>query len=109
MSRRVTFRSELKDRDLTIQALNALQYTYSEVGKDVLQITSGPLNRASINLKTGDVEGDSDWHTRDGLGGIRQAYSEAEFNRITQRQGAIIEKRDVIEGGKIKILVRMTG
>lgn len=109
MSRRVTFRSELKDRDLTIQALNALQYTYSEVVKDTLHITSGPMNRATINLKTGDVEGDSDWHTKGELGGLRQAYSEAEFRRITQRQGAIIESRTAIDGGKIKILVRMTG
>lgn len=109
MSRRVTFRSELKDRDLTIQALNALQYTYSEAGNNTFLITSGPMNRASINLKTGEVEGDSDFHSKGELGGLRQAYSEAEARRIAQRQGAVIESRNVNDRGEIKIRVRMTG
>jgi hypothetical protein len=110
MSRRVTFRSELKDRDLTIQALKSLNYSYNETGSNTLLITSGPMNRATINLSTGEVEGDSDYHTRGELGGLRQAYSEAEFRRITQRQGATIESREVNASNQvIRLLVRMTG
>jgi hypothetical protein len=109
MSRRVTFRSELKDRDLTIQALKSLNYSYTESGRDTLLITSGPMNRATINLKSGEVEGDSDFHSKGELGGLRQAYSEAEFRRVTQRQGAVIESRDVLSNGQIKMRVRMTG
>lgn len=109
MSRRVTFRSELKDRDLAIQALQSLKYSYDESGSSTLLITSGPMARATINFKTGEVEGDSDYHSKGELGGLRQAYSEAEFRRVTQRQGASIESRTVNERNEIKIRVRMTG
>jgi hypothetical protein len=110
MSHRVTFRSELKDRELAIQALKSLNYSFDEAaGGNTLLITSGPMARATINLKTGDVEGDTDFHSKNVLGGLRQAYSEAEFLRVQQRQGATIESRHVNERGEIKILVRMTG
>jgi len=109
MSRRVTFRSELKDRDLAVQALQALKYNFDEAGNSTLLITSGPMSRATINFKTGEVEGDSDFHTKGELGGLRQAYSEAEFRRITQRQGATIESRTVNGKNEVEMLVRMTG
>lgn len=109
MSRRVSFRSEIKDRDLAISALTSLEYSYQARGEDGLDITSGPLTRAHINLRTGEVESDSDYHSHADLGGLRQAYSEAEFRRVAQRQGATIESRTVNARNEVKLMVRMTG
>lgn len=108
MSRRVTFKSELKDRELAIQALQSKGYSFDEGGNTLL-ITSGPLARATINFKTGEVESDSDYHSKSELGGLRQAYSEAECKRVIQRQGATIESRTVNQKNEIELLVRMTG
>lgn len=109
MSRRVSFSSSIKDRDLAISALDALKYSYRAEGENVLSLTSGPLSRATIDLRTGDVVSDSDYHSRSDLGGLRQAYSEAEVRRVIQRQGSTIESRRVTDNGDVKLLVRMVG
>jgi hypothetical protein len=67
------------------------------------------MARATINLKTGEVESDSDYHSKGDLGGLRQAYSEAQCRQVIQRQGATIESRTVNAKSEIKMLVRMTG
>jgi hypothetical protein len=108
MSHRITYRSDIKDGELAAKALASLGYTYEE-SRDSLRITSGPMNRAVIDLKTGEVVGDSDFHSHDMLGGLRQAYSEAEVLRVMQRQGAQLETRHVLENGDVEILCRMYG
>jgi|SRR6185369_3357224 len=109
MSRRVSFSSSIKDRDLAIAALDSLKYSYRSEGDNILHLTSGPLSRATIDLRTGEVISDSDYHSRADLGGLRQAYSEAEVRRVIQRQGSTIESRKVNERGEVKMLVRMVG
>ena len=109
MSHRISFKSEIKDKDLAVAALKALKYDYTESGAS-LRITSGKLNRATINLKTGEVESDSDYHSKDDLGGIRQAYSEAEFTRqINKDKSFVVEDRRVNSKGEIKIRCRSIG
>lgn len=109
MSRRITYSSQITDRDLAISALKIMDMSYQDIGQDRLQITSGPLNRATINLKTGEVESDTDFHSKDDLGGLRQAYSEAEVTRAINREGAQIESRKITQAGDVKILCRMHG
>jgi len=110
MSRRIAFKSEIKDLDLAINALKALDYAYEfkNSSQTRISITGGKLRGASINLSNGEVESDSDYHSHEDLGGLRQAYSEAEFRRVANRQGASIESR-VVTNGSIEILCRMQG
>lgn len=107
MSHRISFKSEIKDHDLTVGALELLKYNYRKDSATKFTILDGPLRNATINLETGEVIGDTDWHNRDVLGGLRQAYSEVEIRRTLQRQGATIESRTV-KNGEVKILCRIT-
>jgi hypothetical protein len=107
MSRRITYKSQIKDRDLAITALTDLQVSYRDLGEDQIQITSGAMSRAIINLKTGEVVSDSDYHNHEDLGGLRQAYSEADVRRVMNRQGATQESRTVLANGDVKLRVRM--
>lgn len=98
MSHKVTYKSEMKDADLVISALQNLKVSHSRNGNSV-RITSGSLNRASINLTTGVITSDTDWmHKDDDFGPLRQAYTEAEFTRDAIRKGVTIESREVIDG-----------
>jgi len=108
MSHRIKYRSEIKDPELAVQALTASKMAYEQSG-NIIRITSGALARATIDLSTGEVESDSDYHSKEDLGSLRQAYSEAEVRRVMQRQGAQVESRRVLDNGDVKILCRMHG
>lgn len=104
MSRRVTTKTEIKDKSIAINALKKAGYAYSERGS-TLSITSGPLRGAMIDLTTGDISGDSDYsHTEDSLGKFRQNYSEAKYTSELQRQGITIESRNVNREGDIELV-----
>lgn len=105
MSHRVTYKSEMKDADLAISALKATKNTSIKDG-NILRITAGPLNRASLNLTTGEWATDSDYHHKaDDFGLVNQAYSEAEFTREAVRQGVTITSRE-IQNGEIVLRCR---
>lgn len=98
MSHKVTYKSEMKDADLMISALKKTGHTYTREGNS-LRITSGALNRASINLSTGDIVSDTDWRQKtNDFNVLRQAYSEEEFTREAIRKGVTIESRTVVDG-----------
>lgn len=102
MSHRVTTQTEIKDKTLAIQALKAAGYSYSESG-NTLRITSGPLNRAAIDLRTGEVSGDTDYHTKDDLGALRQNYAEAKYLKECNMQGILVESREVLSNGVVRL------
>ncbi len=98
MSHKVLYKSEMKDADLAISALQNLKTPYTRNG-NTLRITGGKLDRASINLTTGVITSDSDWrHNDSDFGPLRQAYTEAEFTREAVRKGVTIESRELIDG-----------
>ena len=106
MSHRVTTRTEIKDSVLAKQALKQAGMAYQESG-DTLHITSGGMRGAVINLKTGEVSGDSDYgHTRDNLGSLRQAYGEAKYRAECMKQGITISSR-AMEGENVVLYCRM--
>jgi len=112
MSHRVTFKSNITDPDLAKAALIDCKMPFEPLSENVVRITGGPMANATINLQTGEAVSDSDYHSRadlEDLGGLRQAYSEAEFRRQAVRQGATIESRKINEHGEVKILCRMHG
>lgn len=95
MSHRVTTQTEIKDKALAIQALKAGGFSFSEQGTN-LTVTSGPMRNATINLSTGLVSGDTDFHSKDDLGALRQAYAEAKYKKECQKQGISVDSRKVI-------------
>jgi hypothetical protein len=104
MSRRVTTKTEIKDKALAIQALKTADMSYREEG-DSLFITSGALANARINLTTGEISGDSDYrHTTESLGALRQFYGEAKYRQECLRQGITIESRTINREGNIELV-----
>lgn len=108
MSHRVTVQSEIKDREIAIQALKSSKIEYREAG-DTIHMLSGDFNGANINLKTGTItSGDVDHYVGDvaKLGVLRQAYSEAKFRSEAFKQGISVESREVLQNGEIKLRCR---
>lgn len=108
MSHRVTVQTEIKDKAVAISALTASKLSYTESG-DTLRITSGNLANVSINLKTGEVSGDTDYrsHTKDNLGLLRQNYAEAKFAAECHKNGITVDERSVDREGNIILLTSM--
>ena len=107
MSRRVTTKTEIKDRALAIQALKDAGMNYSSSGS-TLRITSGRLANASINLDTGEISGDSDYgHSLEVLGIFQQAYGETKYKAECTKQGITITSRLVEKNGDIRLKCRM--
>jgi hypothetical protein len=109
MSHRVTTQTEIKDKTLAIQAIKGAKLQYREVGNDQLVITSGGMNNATIDLRTGVISGDSDYgHDKENLGVLRQHYSEAKFRAESLKNGVSIESRVVEKNGDV-VLMWATG
>lgn len=95
MSRRVITKIDVKDKALATQALKLAGYEYRDQGENLF-VTSGPFKNAVINLKSGEISGDSDYsHTQEALGKFRQNYAEAKYRAEIQLQGGIVESRQV--------------
>jgi len=106
MSHRVTVQTEIKDRMLAIDSLKAANIQYREQG-DTLYLTSGGFENATLNLKTGQVSGDTDYgHNVGKLGVLRQHYAEAKFKQESFRQGISIQSRTVDRDGNIVLHCR---
>jgi hypothetical protein len=106
MSHRVTFRSSMTDSELIKKALEETKHKFTMSG-DVITITSGVLDRATINAKTGEIVSDSDYHRPEQLGALRQAYSEAQFRKSAFIKGVTIHGRDIVEHDGVKGVVRL--
>jgi hypothetical protein len=108
MSHRVTTETEMKDARLLAQAAKTAGVTFTESSGGLIHFTGGLLGGAILNLKTGQVSGDSDYgHTTEVLGGLRQAYGEAKYKAECIRQGIQIESRTVDREGNIVLMCAM--
>ena len=98
MSYRRTTQTNMTNRAIVAQALKNEGVSYRENG-DTFTFTSGPLNRATLDLKTGAVTGDSDFgHTEKVLGSLRCAYSMAlDFDKQI-KEGAVLESTRQVNG-----------
>ncbi len=107
MSHRVTTQTSMNDLDIVRSAAKAQGISFTEANGRVT-FSSGPLSRASLDLKTGLISGDTDHgHTSDGLGALRQAYSEALFNREALRNGSTVMERTVVTHNGVKGVVKL--
>jgi hypothetical protein len=103
MSHRVTVETEIKDKELAIQALKKAGVSYSE-GGNTLTITSGPMRHCSIDLTSGRITGDTDQgHTREVLGLLRQNYAEAKWRLEAHREGIEVQQT-LQENGNIILM-----
>jgi len=111
MSHRITVKSQMTDRKLVEQVLTAKGLQYSE-NNGVFRITGGQFRQATINTNSGEITGDSDYQSREVLGSLRPAYTEAKLRRQCMIDGIDIESRQEIKvGGKnvIRIITSHMG
>jgi hypothetical protein len=108
MSKRITTKTDMKDKAFAIQALKNAGLAYEEMGNTTLRITSGALAHATIDLTTGNITGDSDFgHRSEVLGSVRKHYSEVKFRHEAAREGVQIKSRQEHKDGSIRLVCRM--
>jgi uncharacterized protein (DUF1499 family) len=108
MSHRVTTQTDMKNKDYVVQACKSAGISYVEAGKDLIRFTSGGVQNAVLNLRTGEISGDTDYgHTRDKLGALRQAYGEAAYRAECLKQGITVEDRQVDREGNVVLMWSM--
>lgn len=109
MSKRITTKTDIKDKGFAVAALKNAGLAYEEMGSTMLRITSGDLANATIDLTTGIISGDTDFrgHSKETLGSLRKWYSEVKFRHEASREGVQIKKREIMKDGSIKLHCRM--
>jgi len=96
MSHRVTTQTSMTDRSIVEKVAKAKGITYAVSG-DSITFSSGQLNRATLDCKSGRISGDTDFgHTESALGMLRQGYSEELYRRECMKQGIQVEDRQVL-------------
>jgi len=111
MSHRISIATSITDRTIAEAALKAKGWGY-DVSGDTIRITSGPMSRANINLKTGEVSGDTDVHTdkygaHGNLGSLNRAYSEQLVRaQVASKSGyfEVCEEVQVNGKGKLRLV-----
>lgn len=93
MSHRVTTKSSMTDRAI-IEGVCKRQGIGFSVSGTTLQFTSGPLSRATLDLRTGNIQGDTDYHNETVLGSLRQAYSLDKVKYEHSKNGVMVERQE---------------
>lgn len=104
MSRRITTKTQMTNKELTEQALKSAGLSYVEEGASMFRITSGDMRNATLDLRTGNIVGDTDLHGRDTLGSLRKHYSEAQIRHRCLMEGHSIEERQVLQDGRVRLV-----
>src|SRR5262245_41578584 len=103
MSKRIVINTELTDKAALERALKYNDWAY-EVQDTRLPIDSCPGAGSTIELKTGRLHGDSDWHSKTKLAPLIQAYGEALWrNRFSDNNG-YLESRTILADGTIRLV-----
>lgn len=107
MSRRISKKLNITDRELAKDALHLADCRFQEHGNSLF-VTSGVLCNASVNLETGEISGDSDYgHSEATFGVLRQYYAEAELRREYAKNGTTIDEKQTDEEGSIVLMWHM--
>jgi hypothetical protein len=107
MSKRVTTKSNITNKDFAVTALKNAGLAFEEMGSTLL-IKSGELANASIDLKTGLISGDTDYgHRKEVLQSVIKHYSEVKFRHEASREGVQIKGRVEQKDGSIVLKCRM--
>jgi hypothetical protein len=110
MSHRITTSTDIKDPDLAVSALNAAGWSHRVAGRSI-HIQSGPMRNATINLDTGEVTGDTDYHNEsdESLGALKQHYGEAKAKLDLPKNGYHVVSRTVDTNGDVVLRCRSFG
>ena len=107
MSRKITNKVNITDRELAKDALSLAGCEFKDEGK-TLFITSGTLCNASLCLETGVLSGDSDFgHSAAKFGVLRQYYAEAQVRQEYAKNGTTVDEKQVDEEGNIVLMWHM--
>ena len=107
MSKRITTKTSMKDKELAKRGLNLAKIAFCEDGNR-LRIADGRFRGVYLNTLTGEIVSDSDFDLKDAdFNPIRQAYSEALCHKRAQIDGIQIEERTVEHNGDIVLLCHM--
>lgn len=104
MSHRVTTQTQITNKDLAVQALKSAGWSY-DANDSTIRITSGPMRNSSINVRTGTVTGDSDYHNRGTLGALCRHYAEAVIRAEAAKNGHTVESREVLQNGDFRLVL----
>lgn len=108
MSKRITTKTDIKDKGFAATALKNAGLAFEEMSNTMLRITSGDLANATIDLTTGIISGDTDFgHRKEVLGSLRKHYSEVKFRHEAAREGVQIKQRMEQKDGSIVLKCRM--
>ena len=107
MSRRVTTKTNMTDKTHVLAAAKAAGWDATESGGNI-NFRSGPLRNASLNLASGEIVGDSDYHTKKELGALHQGYAEMKFRAEAAIEGVQINERLVERDGTVRLKCRMS-
>lgn len=106
MSHKITINTEITDEAAVKRACSDHGWV-CEVTNGRVAFHGGPLNRATLNLKTGKITGDSDFHNKEAVVEFGIAYSEALWmNKIGE--GGYLESREVLTDGTIRLTASVT-
>lgn len=111
MSHRVVTTTNITDKKIATMALNKKGWAFVDEGTS-LRITSGPMDRATINLKTGEVVGDSDFHGysrgtgNSSLEALNQEYAVQKIRATVRKQGGTIQSQKTV-GEQVILMAHM--
>ncbi len=106
MSHKVTTKTTIKNKKLALQALKAAGWRYSERGSNIIDIQGGPMHGSWVDLSTGTVTGDTDYHGKTGLKALNKHYSEALVRAEAQKNGGQIIERTVAKNKDIVLIAQ---
>jgi len=107
MSRKITNKLNITDAELAKDSLRLAGLEFQERGNTLL-ITSGELHRASLDLETGVISGDSDYgHSAAKFGMLRQYYAEAQLRQEYAKNGTTVDERQTDHEGNIVLMWHM--
>lgn len=110
MSHRVSIKSSITNAAACEAALKSKNWTYS-LNNNIVHVTGGPMRGASINLRTGEVAGDSDYHrasNSEGLGALNQAYAEQLIRMDVASKGGYIEECITQRDGTVRMVANLS-
>jgi hypothetical protein len=96
----------MTDREI-VEATAKQQGVDYQITGNTVHFTSGAIRGAVLDLRTGDITGDSDYgHSARTLKGLVQGYSETKIKMELAKQGGYVEQR-MMQGDKVVLVCQI--
>lgn len=107
MSHVITTNTEITKAEPAKAALEENGWDYQELDSRI-QVRSGPLGGATIDLATGKIHGDTDYHDNKKLNALNAPYAKHMVMQDIQGRGGVIESNEVMSDGNLRIVAQVT-